>query len=259
MYPQRHASSHYYIQAQGVCWYDARGEHSDGAGQLSMRSITSFQAANWRPLVALAAIGGMDVLLSDSLTVFRVVPDLASSGGNESLVIAAFFLVPALIFWLRRARRALWRVILLYNAYATVGVLFSLGALVGTLQQRKGEANAGAYYLLWDAGLIWGMTVLVFAIWYWLLDGGGPESRQEGTRERGDFLFTQQSSPLPGWEGWRPDFVDYLYLAFSTATAFSATDTLPLSPRAKLLLMLQAAACLLIVLMLVSRAINMIT
>jgi uncharacterized membrane protein len=96
----------------------------------------------------------------------------------------------------------------------------------------------------------------VSALWYWEIDGGGPEKRRQSDHQAADFLFPQQMGGHV--ENWAPHFFDYLYLAFTGATAFSPTDTMPLSRRAKFLMMIEAILALIIISFVVSRAINII-
>jgi uncharacterized membrane protein len=104
---------------------------------------------------------------------------------------------------------------------------------------------------------MWCMNVLVFALWFWQLDGGGPMARHLRPDGDPDFLFPQQS--LDGMpRAWAPTFLDYLYLAYTNATAFSPTDAMPLSHWAKVLMMLQSAASLALAIMVVARAVNIL-
>ena len=96
----------------------------------------------------------------------------------------------------------------------------------------------------------------MFALWYWEIDGGGPERRRQAAHQLSDFLFPQQMGELD--ENWVPHFFDYLYVAFTGSTAFSPTDTMPLSHRAKFLMMVEAILALLLLSFVVSRAINII-
>ena len=221
------------------------------------RRLRGWRRQSWRPLVALLAITGLDLVLSESLTLGEVLPEWQSSVWS-TLAFSAVFLAPAFLFWLTGRRRALRRTIIVYNGYLTLGALVAVGALVATLGLRRSDEGTEAFRLLWDAGIVWTTNLLVFAVWYWLLDGGGPEARAESDW-RPDFAFTQQMNPIPGWSGWQPDFVDYLHLAYTNNTAFSPTDTVPLSRRAKLLMMVQSTSSLIISIALVGRAINIIT
>ena len=120
-------------------------------------------------------------------------------------------------------------------------------------------SHARGHALLFAGAVLWLTNILIFAIWYWELDRGGPAQRlapNTGTAAP-DFLFPQlaQSRLVPGW---RPGFVDYLYMSYTNATAFSPTDTLPLSPRAKLLMATQSLIALITVLLVVARAVNVL-
>lgn len=115
--------------------------------------------------------------------------------------------------------------------------------------------------LLWDGALIWTSNIVLFTLWYWLLDGGGHECRAEGTWERRDFLFPQQQTdqPLPDFPDWHPQYLDYLYLAFCTSTALSPADTLTLTWRGKIFQMLQATMSLIVIALIIARAINILS
>ena len=90
-----------------------------------------------------------------------------------------------------------------------------------------------AVQLISSGALIWLTNVIIFGLWYWETDRGGPGVRAAGGRGAPDFLFPQMSDDRIEPRGWRPMFVDYLYVSLTNATAFSPTDTMPLSPRAK--------------------------
>jgi uncharacterized membrane protein len=106
---------------------------------------------------------------------------------------------------------------------------------------------------------VWVTNVLVFSLLYWQIDRGGPEARMAHARSKPDWLFPQEGAPAEDVPpGWRPAFVDYLYLGYSTGTAFSTTDAMPLTSRAKLLMMLESTISLLTVVVVASRAINIL-
>ena len=115
-----------------------------------------------------------------------------------------------------------------------------------------------ANVLLLSGGAIWLTNVVVFSLWYWEFDRGGPILRSRGTRPHPDFLFAQMQTPDVAPPDWEPTYVDYLYLSFTNATAFSPTDTLPLSRWAKLTMMTQSIVSLVTVALVVSRAINIL-
>jgi uncharacterized membrane protein len=134
----------------------------------------------------------------------------------------------------------------------------NVGALVWTLSQRVDDQAHG---LLIDGLLIWAVNVLVFAIWYWLLDGGGYLMRAERSHtswEPRDFLFPAQAAKPHDYHDWHPDFWDYVFLAFCTSTAFSPADTMTLSRRAKVLQMVQATLSLIVIALIVARAVNIL-
>jgi uncharacterized membrane protein len=119
-------------------------------------------------------------------------------------------------------------------------------------------AHANAPSLLRAAVHMWVVNVLLFGLWYWQLDGGGPLERPLCEPSARDFLFPQQTEPALLEGGWRPLFVDYLYVSFTNAAAFSPTDTMPLSRWAKMLMLVQSAISLTLAVMVVARAVNIL-
>jgi len=113
--------------------------------------------------------------------------------------------------------------------------------------------------LLMSGGMVWLLNVIVFALGYWEFDRGGPAARANARKPHPDFLFTQMTVPELTSREWEPAFLDYLYLSFTNATAFSPTDTLPLSRWAKLTMMVQSAISLVTVALVVARAVNIFT
>jgi uncharacterized membrane protein len=112
--------------------------------------------------------------------------------------------------------------------------------------------------LLAAGAAVWLTNVLGFALGFWELDRGGPAARAGGVDDRPDFLFPQMQSPELAGPDWEPYFADYLYLAFTNATAFSPTDVLPFSRWAKLMMMVQSAVSLTVVVLVVARAVNVL-
>lgn len=134
--------------------------------------------------------------------------------------------------------------------------LVSLVLLVHYLLQG---GKAGGHQLILSGIVLWATNVLVFALWYWELDRGGPVARALDDEAPADFLYPQMSEPNWTPEGWRPRFIDYFYLSYTNAAAFSPTDTMPLSPMAKLLMTIQSAAALVTIGLVVSRAVNILS
>jgi hypothetical protein len=119
-------------------------------------------------------------------------------------------------------------------------------------------AHANAPILLRAAVHMWVVNVLLFGLWYWQLDGGGPIARPKCEPHDRDFLFPQQTEAVLLEGGWRPLFLDYLFVSFTNAAAFSPTDTLPLSRWAKMLMLVQSAISLSLAVMVVARAVNIL-
>jgi uncharacterized membrane protein len=119
-------------------------------------------------------------------------------------------------------------------------------------------AHANAPTLLRAAVHMWVVNVLLFGLWFWQLDGGGPTARPTCKPTNRDFLFPQQSEVQLLEGGWRPLFLDYLYVSFTNAAAFSPTDTMPLSRWAKMLMLVQSAISLALAVMVVARAVNIL-
>jgi uncharacterized membrane protein len=148
---------------------------------------------------------------------------------------------------------------LLLALVLSLAVAYSVVRLVWRLVHPGGAGSLTAGQLLLDGGVIWLTNVIVFALWYWEFDRGGPAARAVARKPHPDFLFSQMTAPELVDRDWEPGFVDYLYLSFTNATAFSPTDTLPMSRWAKLAMMFQSAISLITVALVVSRAVNIFT
>jgi uncharacterized membrane protein len=129
--------------------------------------------------------------------------------------------------------------------------------LVVDLVRGGPETNSPAQ-LLRVGALTWLYVVISFAFLYWELDGGGPEARARQAPDYPDLAFPEQLNPRVARPDWRPEFFDYLYLAFTDATAFSPTDVMPLARWAKLTMSLQAVASLIILGLVIARAVNIL-
>jgi hypothetical protein len=112
--------------------------------------------------------------------------------------------------------------------------------------------------LLITGGAIWLTNVIIFALWYWELDRGGPVARALAVKQYPDFQFPQMVSPDMAPPDWEPMFADYLYLGFTNAAAFSPTDVMPLSRWAKMAMTLQSAISIVTVALVVARAVNIL-
>jgi hypothetical protein len=140
-------------------------------------------------------------------------------------------------------------------------VLFAVNVWSGAalvIDLLTGHSSDSAGTLLSSGGIIYAVNVVVFALWYWELDRGGPVARGLGLNAFPDFLFPQMQAGDLVDPDWEPTFLDYLYVSFTNVTAFSPTDTLPLSRWAKLLMMLQATMAVLLVALVIARAVNVL-
>lgn len=150
---------------------------------------------------------------------------------------------------LRGASVALIALISLANAWSSGQLIHDL--IVG----RNGD---NASLLLARGASIYVTNILVFALWYWEWDGGGPVARARGIDGHPDFLFPQQATAGVAPGDWKPKFPDYLYVSFTNATAFSPTDTMPLSRWAKMLMLVQSAVALTTIGLVIARAVNVL-
>ena len=155
--------------------------------------------------------------------------------------------------WLRAERV----VVVLFFAVTAVLILVNLANLLYLMVNQSTQIT-GVQLLASSIGA-WVANILVFSLLYWQLDRGGPEARVNHAGRRADWLFPQESAPAEDVpDGWGATYVDYLYLAYSTATAFSTTEVAPLTHRAKLLMMLESSISLATILLVAARAINIL-
>ena len=139
----------------------------------------------------------------------------------------------------------------------TLTYLTSLGLLVHYLVSG---GKVGGHALIGSGLVLWATNVLLFSVVYWDLDRGGPLDRFEKDRPWPDFQFPQMENPqlTPMGKDWQPTFLDYLYMSLTNATAFSPTDTMPLTQVAKLLMGIQGTAAIVTVGLVVARAVNIL-
>ena len=215
-----------------------------------MKEASTASAAESRvpAIIAFVAAGGLYLALPEKLIV-----------GPRWLfpAVVASLLVPTVIahrLGNHRLDRALGNVL---SAVVTVALVLSLALLIVALPSHQEQPLE----LMRSAAALWVTNVLVFALWYWRLDAGGPHAREARTlHTEGAFFFPQMMQGAPGVasRSWSPGFVDYLFIAFNTSTAFSPTDTPVLSRWAKVLSMLQALISLSVVAILAARAVGML-
>ena len=205
----------------------------------------------WPAVIALLAVGAMR---------FALPPALSMGPDWLLLAIVVVLLFPTVTARMR-GNYALNQVLgHLLTAIVTLDMLWSLYRLIAALPSHKEPPQL----LLRSAALLWLTNILVFASWYWRLDAGGPRAREiRGVHTDGAFLFPQmtldrKSKQDMGEDHWSPGFIDYLFLAFNTSTAFSPTDSPVLSRWAKVLMMIQAIISFATVALLAARAVNIL-
>jgi hypothetical protein len=214
-------------------------------------TTTNRPEPRWPATLALLAIGGLRFALPESL----------SYGPDWLLLAILVALTIPIAFAHRRGLVTLNRILgIIVTSIVTLDMIWSLGLLVSALPAHKQTPVA----LLQSAAALWIANILVFASWYWRLDGGGPTAREmRGVHTDGAFLFpqmtlNQQAKVAMGEQCWNPGFVDYLFLAFNTSTAFSPTDVPVLSRWAKVLMMIQSLISLATIALLAARAVNIL-
>ncbi|HSE91316.1 MAG TPA: hypothetical protein VLJ79_34225 [Candidatus Binatia bacterium] len=166
--------------------------------------------------------------------------------------MAAVALTRGNILWLRIERAI---IILLATVYVS-NTIAELADMIGVITLHPSGNNA--FSLLSSSVAIWIANVLIFSLLYWQIDRGGPYARAQNLTVKPDWLFPEPAIPEDLPHDWRPLFLDYLYLGYNTATAFSPTDALPLTHRAKMLMMIESTISLLTMVIILSRAINII-
>jgi uncharacterized membrane protein len=199
-------------------------------------------------LTVLAAIG-LQLALPARLTVGPawLVPAL-----EGALLVGMFMATPNELKHEHKRRR---RVALGLTAFVSAANVYSLGALTHFLLHH--EVSNGRELIVSGVG-IWLTNFLIFALWYWELDRGGPGRRAAGHDGPPDFLFPQMSDDRIEPLQWRPKFIDYLYVSLTNAVAFSPTDTMPLTPMAKIVMGVQSLVSLVTIGLIVSRAVNIL-
>ena len=207
----------------------------------------------WPMALAVLVVGVLRVFLP---------PELRINDASGLFLVIVAVMVVALILgdpgridrqatWLRVLTGALIGLITLVNAGSSVRLVVSI--------IYSDPFTQTARVLLACGGIIWLTNVIAFGLWYWDLDRGGAAARAAGSTARPAFLFPEMTNPEYVGEGWTPAFVDYLHLSFNTATAFSPTDVSPIKPWAKVMMMAEEAISLAVGILVVARAVNILT
>ncbi|MGH7869059.1 MAG: hypothetical protein ACREP9_15830 [Candidatus Dormibacteraceae bacterium] len=169
------------------------------------------------------------------------------------LLVAVGLINPGRIDRYSRMQRS---IALLLVAVVSVATALSAARLAERI--LVGSIGGDATELIWGGAVLYATNIIVFSLWYWEFDRGGPADRAMGLHLHPDLLFPQMASPQLASLNWEPTYVDYLYLAFTNATAFSPTDVMPLKRWAKMAMLVQSAISFLLVILVIARAINIL-
>ena len=210
-------------------------------------------AATTVVVLVLALTAACEARLSYSFT-FGALDALVDHDGWLLAMMAARIALMAVVIllWMLNSTRALHAFIVALTAFLTLGVVVSTAALVEAL---VGPVAQAADFFIFDIVLLGVANVLVFSLWYWIID---PPGIRPGEREDDDweFLFAQRNSSRPRDANWIPGYVEYLYVSFVVSFTFGPADVMPLSRRAKVLIMLQTSISLIIIAVLAANVIT---
>jgi hypothetical protein len=205
--------------------------------------------SRWPMAGAVLAVMVLTILLPEDT---RTLPQGLIPAIEGVLLIALIAADPGKID--RRSRELRWLSIGLVSIL-TLSSLAATGQLIEVLINGGKETNS-ASELLAAGTIIWTANIIAFSLLYWELDSGGAAARAHNLRRHPDFAFPQQMNPDLAPRSWRPRYIDYLYLGFTNATAFSPTDTMPMPPWAKIAMAVQAFASIAILGLVIARAVN---
>jgi hypothetical protein len=202
----------------------------------------------WPAAVAVGALIALEWLLPERLSLG---PRWLFPGLQVVIIVVIVAADPGRM---RKSSPMLRTLSLLLIGVASLGNVYSVGRLVTDIVGRHDTGSAAD--LLMAGGGIYLINVLTFAVWFWELDRGGPAERAAASDPYPDFLFPPMTSPDMAHKNWEPYFLDYFYVAFTNATAFSPTDTLPLSRWAKFAMALESAIALVTAALVIAKAVN---
>ncbi|MGH2443155.1 MAG: hypothetical protein ACRDFX_08335 [Chloroflexota bacterium] len=216
--------------------------------------FSSKHELRWPASLALVVASGLYVALPDTLIYGPKIDRWIVPALELLLILPLEFSQTHAHHYVHESR---WR---RYLSLGLIGLVnaANLGSLVLLVQHLVQAKVISGKDLIFSAILIWLTNMIIFGLWYWEIDRGGPARRCAESHREPDFLFPQMVTPEAAPPGWAPDFVDYLYVSFTNATAFSPTDTMPLTNLAKTLMMIQSLASLLTIALVASRAVNIL-
>jgi hypothetical protein len=232
----------------------AEGEATSDVAPESELLETTIGESRWPPALALVTFMCLNIAIRVWLPNQSAVRVPWLLPAIEGVLLALLVIGPATA---GRHRGMLRAVAFTFVVALVVGALWATTLLIYDLIRGIGVTNSPSH-LLATGGVVWLGNNVAFAMLYWLMDAGGPLARSRNPDVVVDFAFTQQLSPEIA-PGWRPVFLDYLHLGFTNATAFSPTDVMPLTHRAKYTMVVQSTVALALFGLIVARAVNAFT
>ncbi len=229
-------------------------------GKDALRAVGGMAGPAWQQVTSVESRIPVTVTMAVAITLIAVLPSSIAihprwlvPGVASALLLAVFLVNPMRVDANSRRLRPIAFALL---AVISIGNAISAGRLIVDLVNGTGIRTPET--LLLTGAAIWSTNMIVFGVLYWEFDRGGPAARARGTDPYPDFLFPQMTEPTFAPPGWEPHFVDYLYLSFTNATAFSPTDVMPLAHWAKLTMLGQSAVSLMTVALVIARAVNIL-
>jgi hypothetical protein len=205
-----------------------------------------------KPTRLIEVVAGIAALIA----LYTALPDYLTIGPTWLLPAIEGILLILFIATLFIDRLNTYKMRRIISVFILVIIAIGLVGSIASLLVEVIHGHTSAVNLLRDAGLLWISNILVFALLYWEIDGGGPKARHMAHHQAADFQFPQQADGNP--QNWEPRFFDYVFLAFNTSTAFSPTDTFPLTRAAKALMIIQALISFIVIALLAARAVNIL-
>lgn len=204
----------------------------------------------WHAQLALLTVVVLQFFTDSSLLPFNkfaiIIPELI-------LILTLTLVTPAGYARVSKTRRALGIGLI---GFITLTNIISLALLLNAL--FFGDAHVDGHDLLLNGLVVYVTNIMMFSLWYWEMDGGGPDKRAVRMNSRDDFIFPQMMYPHIFKDKWRPGFIDYLYLSATNVTNFASADTLPATRRAKALMMTQALVSVVTIVLVAARAISIL-
>ena len=217
----------------------------------------SKRKVGWQPLIVFLLVSYLFSITTDPIPLLGVIKKYTGiSESNTKLLFNLPLFFGLIILLVLDNKKLLRQFIIFYVCIDMIFLFLYVYELVNTISFFQGEK--GSYALMLDVVTMWFINVVLFGLLYWILDTGGPFERNTDEGENREILFPQFTLNTKSSRMWKPDIVDYITLAFTTATAFGPTDTYFLSRRFKIIMIIQVITSLTIITVLATRAANII-